>query len=208
MSHLSSTAEILADITAGKMVVLADDEGRENEGDLILAADCVTPDFINFMAREGRGLICLALDGPACDRLNLPPMVAENTARNKTAFTVSIEAKEGISTGISAFDRAHTVKVAIDPQTHPDDLARPGHIFPVRAVDGGVLERDGHTEAAVDLARLAGFSPAAVICEIMNDDGTMARIPDLIEFGRKHGLRVGTIADLIAYRRAQVEEAA
>lgn len=197
---ISPIEDIIADAAAGRMTILVDDENRENEGDLFIPADCVTPEAINFMATYGRGLICLPLDGAACDRLALEPMARQNTARNKTAFTVSIEAKEGIETGISAYDRAHTIKTAIDPKTNADDLARPGHVFPIRAVDGGVLERAGHTEAAVDLARLAGFSGAGVICEVMRDDGRMARLPDLMEFAAKHGLKLGTIADLIAYR--------
>jgi 3,4-dihydroxy 2-butanone 4-phosphate synthase/GTP cyclohydrolase II len=198
---LSPIEEIIAEAKAGRMVILVDDEERENEGDLFVPAACVTPEIVNFMAREGRGLICLPLDGAICDRLGLEPMTRHNTAKNKTAFTVSIEAKEGISTGISAFDRAHTIKCAIDPQTKPDDLAQPGHIFPIRAANGGVLARAGHTEAAVDLAQIAGFAGAGVICEVMKDDGTMARLPDLILFAVGHGLKIGSIADLIAYRR-------
>jgi 3,4-dihydroxy 2-butanone 4-phosphate synthase/GTP cyclohydrolase II len=198
---ISPTEDIIAEAKAGRMVILVDDEERENEGDLFVPADCVTPEIINFMAREGRGLICLPLDGVICDRLGLEPMTRHNTAKNKTAFTVSIEAIEGITTGISAFDRAHTIKCAIDPRTKPDDLAHPGHIFPIRAVRGGVLERAGHTEAAVELAKFAGFTGAGVICEIMNDDGAMARLPDLIPYAAKHGLKIGSIADLISYRQ-------
>jgi 3,4-dihydroxy 2-butanone 4-phosphate synthase/GTP cyclohydrolase II len=198
---ISNIEDIIKDAAQGRMVILVDDEDRENEGDLLVPAECVTPEIVNFMAREGRGLICLAMDGVMCDRLKLEPMAKSNTARNKTAFTISIEAKEGISTGISAYDRAHTIKLAINPDTKADDLAHPGHVFPIRAVEGGVLNRNGHTEAAVDIAKLAGFSGAGVICEVMNDDGHMARLPDLLVFAEKHGLKVGTIADLIDYRR-------
>ncbi len=201
---ISSIEEIISDAGQGRMVILVDDEARENEGDLFVPADCITPEIINFMAREGRGLICLPMTGELCDRLALPPMVTDNTAKNKTAFTVSIEAKDGIETGISAFDRAHTIKVAIDPKTMPDDLARPGHVFPIRAIEGGVMARAGHTEAAVEIAQLAGFLGAGVICEVMRDDGRMARLPDLILFAQKHGLKIGTIADLIAYRRKKL----
>ncbi len=203
-SRISPVEDILADVKAGRMVILVDDEDRENEGDLFIPAACVMPEHINFMAKEGRGLICLALESGICDRLNLPPMVPDNTARNKTAFTVSIEAREGVSTGISAFDRAHTIRTAVDPKMKPEDLARPGHVFPIRAAEGGVLTRMGHTEAAVDFAKLAGFTGAGVICEVMSDDGTMARLPALIEFGAKHGLKVGTIADLVAWRRLAI----
>ncbi len=201
MTHISSIEEIIAEAKAGRMVILVDDEGRENEGDLIIPAECVTPGIINFMAKEGRGLICLSLDGSICDRLGLEPMARKNTSKNKTAFMVSIEAREGIETGISAYDRAHTIATAIHPDASPDHLAHPGHVFPLRAADGGVLARAGHTEAAVDIAVLAGFGPSAVICEVMKDDGTMARLPDLLEFGAKHGLKVGTIEDLIRYRQ-------
>lgn len=183
------------------MFILVDDEDRENEGDLVIPAQMATPDAINFMAMHGRGLICLSLTGERCDELGLPMMHAHNQSRLETAFTVSIEAKEGVTTGISASDRARTVAVAIDPTKGKDDIAMPGHVFPLRARDGGVLVRAGHTEAAVDVARLAGLYPAGVICEVMNDDGSMARMPDLIPFAQRHGLKVGTIADLIAYRR-------
>lgn len=181
------------------MVVLTDEEDRENEGDLVLAADHVTPDAINFMARFGRGLICLTLTREHCERLQLPPMATRNGAKHGTAFTVSIEAAEGVTTGISAADRARTVQVAVAPNAQPDDLIQPGHVFPLQAVDGGVLMRAGHTEAGCDLAAMAGCSPAAVICEIMKDDGTMARLPDLQLFAATHGLKIGTIADLIEH---------
>ncbi len=183
------------------MVVVCDAEDRENEGDLTLAAQFCTPDAINFMAKEGRGLICLALPPDRCDELGLDLMAAKNESPFETAFTVSIEAREGVTTGISAADRARTIQVAIDPRSRPFDLVQPGHIFPLKAKKGGVLERTGQTEAAVDLARLAGVTPAGVICEIMNDDGTMARVPDLVEYCRKHGLKMITVADLIEYRR-------
>jgi 3,4-dihydroxy 2-butanone 4-phosphate synthase/GTP cyclohydrolase II len=190
----------LADIQAGRMVVVVDDEDRENEGDLTLAADYTTPEAINFMAKHGRGLICLTLTEERADYLRLFPMTRQNTSSFGTAFTESIEAREGVTTGISAFDRAHTIRTAIDPQSTPADLARPGHIFPLRARRGGVLVRAGQTEASVDLARMAGLTPAAVLCEIMKDDGTMARIPDLIPFCREHGLKILTVAELIRYR--------
>ncbi len=196
---ISLIDDIINEARLGRMTILVDDEGRENEGDLFVPADCITPEMVNFMAMYGRGLICLPLEGGICDRLDFEPMVRKNTARNRTAFTVSVEAKEGISTGISAFDRAHTIKTLLDPKTVADDLARPGHVFPIRAVDGGVMDRAGHTEAAVEIARLAGFQGAGVICEVMKDDGTMARLPDLIEFGARHSLKIGTIADLVAY---------
>lgn len=194
--------ELIEDIRNGKMVLLVDDEDRENEGDLVLAADHVTPQAINFMATEARGLICLSLSAQQIDRLQLPPMVRDevNFSPNKTAFTVSIEAAAGVSTGISAADRAQTVRVAANPSAKPSDLHMPGHIFPIRAQQGGVLKRAGHTEGSVDLARLAGLNPAAVICEVMNPDGTMARAEDLKKFAIKHGLRIGTIVDLIEYR--------
>lgn len=204
MTIISPIEELVAEAKAGRMIILVDDERRENEGDLLVPAECITAEHIRFMAREGCGLVCLAMDGEMCDRLALPPMVSDNTAKNKTAFTVSIEAKEGISTGISAYDRAHTIRKAIDSKTAPDDLARPGHVFPIRAVKGGVLTRAGHTEAAVDIARLAGFSGAGVICEVMKDDGTMAHLPDLLVFAQKHGIKIGTIADLIAYRERSI----
>jgi 3,4-dihydroxy 2-butanone 4-phosphate synthase/GTP cyclohydrolase II len=183
------------------MVVVCDDEERENEGDLTLAAQFATPDAINFMAKEGRGLICLALSGARCEQLGLSLMAAHNESTFETAFTVSIEARRGVTTGISAADRARTIQVAIDPETRPRDLVQPGHVFPLKAKPGGVLERTGQTEAAVDLCRLAGLSPAGVICEIMNDDGTMARVPDLAQFCRRHQLKMITVADLIAFRR-------
>jgi 3,4-dihydroxy 2-butanone 4-phosphate synthase/GTP cyclohydrolase II len=197
----STIEEALEDIRAGKMVVVCDAEDRENEGDLTMAAQFTTPEAINFMAKEGRGLICLALSPERCDELGLDLMAAKNESPFETAFTVSIEAREGVTTGISAADRAHTIQVAIDPETRPRDLVQPGHIFPLKAKDGGVLERTGQTEAGVDLARLAGLNPAGVICEIMNDDGTMARVPDLEEYCRKHDLKMVTVSDLIAYRR-------
>jgi len=200
-TYLSSIKEILEDARQGKMFILVDDEGRENEGDLIIPASMATPEAINFMARYGRGLICLSLNGERVQKLGLPLMAQRNESRHGTAFTVSIEAREGISTGISAADRARTVAVAIDPDTDATDIATPGHIFPLMARDGGVLVRAGHTEAAVDVARLSGLSPAGVICEIMNDDGTMARMPDLVKFAQFHGLKIGTIEDLIEYRR-------
>jgi 3,4-dihydroxy 2-butanone 4-phosphate synthase/GTP cyclohydrolase II len=197
----STIEEAIEDIRDGKMVVVCDAEDRENEGDLTMAAQFCTPDAINFMATHGRGLICLALTGERCDELELDLMAAKNESPFQTAFTVSIEAREGITTGISAHDRAHTVQVAIDPSSRPQDLVQPGHIFPLKAKDGGVLERTGQTEAAVDLARLAGLNPSGVICEVMNDDGTMARVPDLELYCQKHGLKMVTVADLIAYRR-------
>jgi len=203
MNHktgFSSIEEIIADAKQGKMFILVDAEDRENEGDLIIPAAAADADNVNFMAKYGRGLICLALTSERATALNLDFMVRHNQARNKTAFTVSIEAREGISTGISAHDRAHTIAVAINKSTGVNDIVSPGHVFPLVARDGGVLVRAGHTEAAVDIARLAGQVPAGVICEIMNDDGSMARVPDLIPFAETHGLKIGTIADLIAYR--------
>lgn len=197
---ISPVEAIVADIRAGRMVILVDEEDRENEGDLVLAADHVSPEAINFMARFGRGLICLTLTRERCEHLRLPPMVPRNGTKMGTAFTVSIEAAEGVTTGISAADRARTVQVAVAPGATADDLVQPGHVFPLQAVDGGVLMRAGHTEAGCDLAAMAGCSPAAVICEIMKDDGTMARLPDLQAFAAEHGLRIGTIADLIEYR--------
>ncbi len=197
---ISPVEEIVADMRLGRMVILTDEENRENEGDLVLAADCVKPEAINFMARHARGLICLALTHERCQRLNLPMMVAHNQSSHGTAFTVSIEAATGVSTGISAADRAHTVATAVAAYAKPSDLVQPGHIFPLQAAQGGVLMRAGHTEAGCDLARLAGCSPAAVICEIMNDDGSMARMPDLQVFAAQHRLKIGTIADLIAHR--------
>ena len=188
------------DLKAGRFVVVVDDGDRENEGDLVLAAERVTPEAINFMAREGRGLICLALTEERCRDLELPPMVEENTSNFGTAFTVSIEARGRTTTGISAADRAATVRMAIDPATKPSDLLRPGHMFPLRAEPGGVLKRAGQTEASVDLARIAGLDPSAVLCEVMNEDGTMARVPDLAKFCEKHGLAMVTVADLISHR--------
>ena len=192
----------LGEIRAGRMIVVIDDEDRENEGDLTMAAEKITPEAINFMAKHGRGLICLAMTEERLDYLRLPPMSAENTSNFGTAFTESIDARDGVSTGISAYDRSQTIKVAIDPATRPNDLARPGHTFPLRARKGGVLVRAGQTEASVDLARLAGLVPAGVICEIMNDDGTMARVPQLADFCRLHDLKMLTVAELIRYRMA------
>ncbi len=197
---ISPVEDIVADMRAGRMVILVDEEDRENEGDLVLAADHVTPEAINFMARFGRGLICLTLTRERCERLQLPPMAVRNGDKKGTAFTVSIEAAEGVTTGISAADRSRTVQAAVAKSAVPDDLVQPGHIFPLQAVDGGVLMRAGHTEAGCDLAAMAGCSPASVICEIMKDDGTMARLPDLQLFAAEHGLKIGTIADLIEYR--------
>ena len=200
-SPFSTIEEAIEDIRRGRMVVVCDDENRENEGDLTLAAQFATPEAINFMATHGRGLICLALTDERCNELGLNLMAAKNEAPFQTAFTVSVEAREGVTTGISAADRARTVQVAIDPHSQPEDLVQPGHVFPLKAKDGGVLERTGQTEAAVDLARLAGLIPAGVICEIMNEDGTMARVPDLVGYCAKHELKMVTVADLIAYRR-------
>ncbi|MBX7218637.1 MAG: 3,4-dihydroxy-2-butanone-4-phosphate synthase [Blastocatellia bacterium] len=202
MSNLTRIEEAIADFQEGKLVIIVDDEDRENEGDLACAAEKVTPGLINFMAKFGRGLICLALTEERCDELDLPLQVPTNSSRFGTAFTVSIEAKEGVTTGISAADRATTIQTAINPQTRPQDLARPGHTFPLRARKGGVLVRPGQTEASVDLARLAGLTPAGVICEIMNDDGTMARLPQLQTFAEHHGLKIISVADLIRYRLA------
>jgi 3,4-dihydroxy 2-butanone 4-phosphate synthase / GTP cyclohydrolase II len=201
MSRFATVEEAIEEIRAGRMVVVCDDEDRENEGDLTMAAQFATPEAINFMAKEGRGLICLALTPDRCDELGLDLMAAKNESPFETAFTVSIEARDGVTTGISAADRARTVQVAIDPNSAPRDLVQPGHIFPLKAKSGGVLERTGQTEAAVDLARLAGLNPAGVICEVMNDDGTMARVPDLERYCERHGLKMITVADLIAYRR-------
>lgn len=198
---LHSIPEALADLRAGKMIILVDDPGRENEGDLAMLAESVTPAAINFMAKEARGLICMPMAEELCDQLDLPPQVERNQSRMGTAFTVSIEAATGVTTGISAADRSHTIRTACRADAKPADLARPGHIFPLRAREGGVLVRGGQTEGIVDLARLAGARPAGVICEIMKDDGTMARMPDLEVFARQHGLKIVTIADLIAYRR-------
>ena len=200
-SPISPIEDILEDARNGKPYILVDAEDRENEGDIIIPAQFATPDQINFMARHARGLICLAITAERARQLRLPPMSAENRESMGTAFTVSIEAKEGVTTGISAADRARTVQVAADPTRGADDIVSPGHVFPLVARDGGVLVRTGHTEAAVDISRMAGLTPAGVICEIMNDDGSMARMPDLIAFAQLHGLKIGTIADLIAYRR-------
>jgi 3,4-dihydroxy 2-butanone 4-phosphate synthase/GTP cyclohydrolase II len=197
---ISPIPELVAELAAGRMIILVDEEDRENEGDLVLAADFVTPEAINFMARFGRGLICLTLTRDRCERLRLPPMTQRNGTQHGTAFTVSIEAATGVTTGISAADRARTIAVAVAKNAQPSDLVQPGHIFPLQAQDGGVLMRAGHTEAGCDLASMAGLSPASVICEIMKDDGTMARLPDLEGFAQEHGLKIGTIADLIQYR--------
>lgn len=197
---ISPVPELVAELAAGRMVVLVDDEDRENEGDLVLAAEHVTPEAINFMARHARGLICLTLTRERCERLHLPPMASRNGTKHGTAFTVSIEAATGVTTGISAADRARTVQAAVARDARPSDLVQPGHVFPLQAQDGGVLMRAGHTEAGCDLAGMAGLTPAAVICEIMNEDGTMARLPDLERFAAEHGLKIGTIADLIGHR--------
>ena len=197
---ISPVEEIVAELKAGRMVILVDEEDRENEGDLVLASDHVTPEAVNFMARFGRGLICLTLTRERCEFLKLPPMAAQNGTVYSTAFTVSIEAAEGVTTGISASDRARTIQVAVAKNTQASDLVQPGHVFPLQAVEGGVLMRAGHTEAGCDLAAMAGCSPSAVICEIMNDDGTMARLPDLQTFASEHGLKIGTIAGLIEHR--------
>ena len=197
---ISPIPELVAELAAGRMVILVDEEDRENEGDLVFAADLVTPEAINFMAKYGRGLICLTLPREHCERLQLPPMTRRNGTQHGTAFTVSIEAATGVTTGISAADRARTVQAAVAPDAKASDLVQPGHIFPLQAQDGGVLMRAGHTEAGCDLSAMAGLSPASVICEIMNDDGTMARLPDLEVFAQQHGLKIGTIADLIEYR--------
>ncbi|HVY85185.1 MAG TPA: 3,4-dihydroxy-2-butanone-4-phosphate synthase, partial [Caulobacterales bacterium] len=199
-AELSTIDEIVDEARNGRMFILVDDEDRENEGDLVIPAQMATPDAINFMAKEGRGLICLALTRARVEQLNLSPMSPENRSPHNTAFTVSIEARDGVSTGISAVDRARTVAVAIDAARGPESIVSPGHVFPLVARDGGVLVRAGHTEASVDIARLAGLNPAGVICEIMKNDGSMARLPDIIPFARAHGLKIGTIRDLIAYR--------
>jgi 3,4-dihydroxy 2-butanone 4-phosphate synthase/GTP cyclohydrolase II len=199
--YISSAAEIVDEARAGRIFILVDDEDRENEGDLIIPAQFATPDAINFMAKHARGLICLAMTKARCEKLGLPLMSQANGSRHETAFTVSIEAREGVTTGISAADRARTIAVAINPELSRDDIVTPGHVFPLMARDGGTLIRAGHTEAAVDIARLAGLTPAGVICEIMNDDGTMARLPELVAFAQRHNLKLGTIADLIGHRR-------
>ncbi|HEV8702467.1 MAG TPA: bifunctional 3,4-dihydroxy-2-butanone-4-phosphate synthase/GTP cyclohydrolase II [Candidatus Polarisedimenticolia bacterium] len=198
--HFAAIEDAIREFAAGRFLIVVDDEDRENEGDLTIAAEKVTPEGINFMARYGRGLICMPMTEERLEELDIPLMVKDNTSPYNTAFCVSIEAKRNVSTGISAADRSHTVKVAIDPRTRPGDLTRPGHMFPLRAHRGGVLKRAGQTESAVDLARLAGLYPAGVICEIMNDDGTMSRLPDLVEFSKRHGILMITVADLIAYR--------
>jgi 3,4-dihydroxy 2-butanone 4-phosphate synthase/GTP cyclohydrolase II len=197
---ISPIPELVAELAAGRMIILVDEEDRENEGDLVLAADHVSPEAINFMAKHGRGLICLTLTRERCERLHLPPMATRNGTVHGTAFTVSIEAATGVTTGISAADRARTVQAAVAREAKASDLVQPGHVFPLQAQDGGVLMRAGHTEAGCDMAAMAGLTPASVICEIMNDDGTMARLPDLEVFAREHGLKIGTIADLIHYR--------
>ncbi|HXT81061.1 MAG TPA: 3,4-dihydroxy-2-butanone-4-phosphate synthase [Acetobacteraceae bacterium] len=199
--YLSSAEELIEEARNGRMFILVDDEDRENEGDLVVPAQFATPDAINFMARHARGLICLAMTRGRVEKLGLPLMSQQNGSRHQTAFTVSIEAREGVTTGISAADRARTIAVAINPDSTRDDIATPGHVFPLMAREGGTLVRAGHTEASVDIARKAGLYPAAAICEIMNDDGTMARLPDLVAFAQKHNLKLGTIADLIGYRR-------
>ena len=200
MTAISTIPEILADIKAGKMVIITDAEDRENEGDLVMAAQFVTPQAINFMIKHARGLVCLPMNDELVDRLRLPQMTQKNGAQYGTNFTVSIEAAQGISTGISAADRAHTIQTAVSPEVRPEDIVQPGHIFPLRSQKGGVLVRAGHTEAAVDLAQMSGLMPAGVICEILNDDGTMARMPELMKFAEEHGIKIGTIADLIEYR--------
>jgi 3,4-dihydroxy 2-butanone 4-phosphate synthase/GTP cyclohydrolase II len=197
---ISTIEKIIDDARNGRMFILVDHEGRENEGDLVIPAQMATPDAINFMATHGRGLICLTLTGEQIERLGVPMMASSNSSRHETPFTVSIEAREGVTTGISAHDRAQTVSVAINPQVQTVEISTPGHVFPLKARQGGVLVRAGHTEAATDISRLAGLNPSGVICEIMNDDGSMARLPDLMLFAQKHGLKIGTIADLIAYR--------
>jgi len=197
---LATCEELVEELKSGRMIILADDESRENEGDLVMAAEWVTPEAINFMARFGRGLICLSITQAQADRLKLPMMVSDSNAKFKTNFTVSIEAAQGITTGISAYDRAHTVRSAVNAQAKPDDIIMPGHVFPLIGREGGVLVRAGHTEASIDLARMAGLAPAGVICEIMNDDGTMARMPELQAFAAEHGLKIGCIADIIRHR--------
>jgi 3,4-dihydroxy 2-butanone 4-phosphate synthase/GTP cyclohydrolase II len=199
---ISSTAELIAEAQAGRMFILVDDEDRENEGDLVIPAQFATPQALAFMMRHARGLICLSLTAQQVDRLGLPMMAVANEQRHQTAFTVSVDARQGIATGVSARDRAHTIAVAINPESTRRDLVTPGHVFPLAARPGGTLVRAGHTEAAVDIARMAGLLPAGVICEIMNEDGSMARLPDLVAFSQRHGLKLGTIADLIAHRRA------
>lgn len=201
VSAFASVEELLDELRAGRMIVLVDDENRENEGDIVVAGEHITPEIINFIVTHARGVVCLAMSGEDCDRLELTSQVVKNTSHHTTAFTVTVDATHGITTGVSAADRAHTVKVCLDPNSKPEDLARPGHINPLRARDGGVLVRAGQTEGSVDLCRLAGLHPSAVICEIMNDDGSMARVPDLIKFCEKHELKMGCVADIIKYRR-------
>ena len=198
---MASTEEIIEECRAGRMVILVDDEDRENEGDFFVPASAITPEKINFMTIYGRGLVCLAMDSEIIDHLELPMMSERNTSKFGTPFTISIEAREGVSTGISAFDRSHTIKTAIDPKKGANDIATPGHIFPLRAAKGGVLSRMGHTEATVDFARLAGLVPAGVLCEIMNHDGSMARLPDLIKLADKMNMKIGKICDLVSYRK-------
>jgi 3,4-dihydroxy 2-butanone 4-phosphate synthase/GTP cyclohydrolase II len=200
-SAISPPEELIEEAKAGRIFIMIDDENRENEGDLIVPAEHATPEAINFMARYGRGLICLALDRHRVETLGLPLVARQNASRHGTAFTISIEARDGVTTGISAADRSRTIQVAIDPESTARDIVTPGHVFPLAARDGGVLVRTGHTEAAVDISRMAGLNPSAVICEIMNDDGSMARLPDLIAFAQLHGMKIGTIEDLISYRR-------
>ena len=204
MAFLSPIDEIIDEARNGRMFVLVDDEDRENEGDLVVPAQMATPEVINFMAKHGRGLICLSLTSKRVEELGLPLMPQDNRQRQSTAFTVSIEAREGVTTGISAPDRARTISVAIDPSSEKHDIVTPGHVFPLQARDGGVLVRAGHTEAAVDISRLAGLNPSGVICEIMNEDGTMSRLPELIKFAQYHGMKIGAIADLIEIGRAHV----
>src|SRR5215471_7435810 len=201
VTPFATIEEAVEDIRNGKMVVVVDDPERENEGDLVIAAQFATPEAVNFMATHARGLICLCLTEERCEQLGLPQMTQRNEARLGTAFTVSVEAREGVTTGISAADRSHTIQVAINASSTPHDLVQPGHVFPLRAKPGGVLERMGQTEAAVDLARLAGLNPSGVVCEIMNDDGTMARVDDLVPYCERHGLKMVTVADLVEYRR-------
>jgi 3,4-dihydroxy 2-butanone 4-phosphate synthase/GTP cyclohydrolase II len=206
-SDFASIDDAIADLRAGRMIVVVDDEDRENEGDLTMAAEMITPEAINFMATHGRGLICLAMTGQRLDELQLGLMAPENSALHNTAFTVSIDLNgRGVTTGISAYDRSQTIQAAVDPTSRPQDFARPGHVFPLRARPGGVLERRGQTEAAVDLTRMAGLRPVGVICEIINDDGTMARVPDLVRFCKKHGLMMITVEDLARYRRESEDD--
>ncbi len=202
---ISTTEEIIEEARNGRIFILIDDEDRENEGDLIIPADRISAEAVNFMIKEGRGLVCLAMAAEIADHLELPMMPRRHESKFGTAFTVSIEARQGVTTGISASDRAHTIRTAVDPNTGPDDISIPGHVFPLRAKEGGVLSRAGHTEAAVDIAALSGFSPAGVICEIMNEDGSMARLQDLIPFAKRFGLKIGTVSDLVNYRLSKGE---